>query len=82
MDTTHAIERLQVQLTIAEIEELFDDGGTHLLVGCYRASSGFYVISCTCGWRQNTGKSASQSHALLRAHVAGHKTRTANDGVD
>lgn len=75
--TQAAIERIERQLPIESVEEHFgDDGGVHYLIGCYRAPTGHYTISCACGWRHHTGKSAGQSHALMRSHVAGHRERS------
>lgn len=79
MDVVRDIERIEAQLPIASIDEAFDDGGVHYQVGCYRAPSGHYVISCSCGWRRDTGKTASSAYALHRAHVAGHRARVAHD---
>lgn len=72
MESAH-VERVARQLPIASIEEVFDDGGVHYLIGCYRAPTDHYVISCACGWRSDTGTSAGGAHALMRAHVAGHR---------
>lgn len=80
MSTERAIERVEQQLPIESIEEHFTDGaGVHYQVGCYRAPSGHYVISCSCGWRRDTGKTASSAYALHRAHVNGHAARGSHD---
>ena len=75
-----AIARVQQQLTIDAVEESYDDGGSHWLIGCYRAPTGFYTISCSCGWASHSGKAAAAAHALLRSHNAGHRDATATDG--
>lgn len=81
METAH-VERVARQLTIDAIEEAFDDGGVHYLIGCYRSSTGYFVVSCACGWRIDTGKSAGNAHALMRSHVAGHRDNpNRNDSV-
>jgi len=76
-----AIARVEKQLTIESVTEEHASGGVHYLIGCYRAPTEFYVISCSCGWRADTGKSAGNAHALMRAHLAGHDYRNADDGA-
>lgn len=66
------IESFERQLTLDGIDETFTLGGIHYGIGCYRSPTGFYVISCSCGWRRDTGTSAGAAHALFRAHIAGH----------
>ena len=79
MDIGRALDVLNEQLGLQEIEETFDVGPVHYLIGCYKAPTSFYVISCACGWRVDTGKSASNAHALMRAHVAGHEDAARRD---
>lgn len=75
-----AIERVQKQLTIESVTEEHAPGGVHYLIGCYRQPTDFYAISCSCGWRADTGKSAANAHSMMRAHLAGHDFRDAPDG--
>lgn len=72
MELVKAIECINEHLSLFSIEEEACIGGVHYLIGCYRAPSNFYVISCSCGWRKDTGTSSGNAHAMLRAHIAGH----------
>lgn len=67
------ITRLDKQLALTEITETVARGGIHYLIGCYKAPTGFWSISCSCGWRTDTSKSAGGAYALLRAHYRGHE---------
>lgn len=74
------IESVETQLALYSIEEAFTLGGVHYLIGCYKRPTDFYAISCSCGWRIDTGKSAGNAHALFRSHIAGHAHAVANAG--
>lgn len=67
------IARLDRQLAFTEITETVAREGVHYLIGCYKAPTGFWSISCSCGWRDDTGKAAGSAYALLRAHYRGHE---------
>jgi len=75
------IESCERQLTLDGIDEDFTSGGIHYKIGCYKAPTGFYVISCSCGMRSDTGTSAGAAHALFRAHIAGHDNRPVTHDV-
>jgi hypothetical protein len=79
--TTEAVEAIERQLPIAEIEEVFNDGGVHYVIRCTRADTEHYTIKCACGWFSHTGRSASGAHALMRSHVAGHRDRAAHSDL-
>lgn len=78
MELVRAIESIDEHLSLFSIEEEAAIGGVHYLIGCYRAPTGFYVISCSCGWRKDTGTSSGNAHKLLRAHFAGHAHAVSN----
>lgn len=77
-----AIERLGRQMTIAEITEDWHDVEAHYVVSAGRADTGFYSVSCSCGYFTSCGKSPATAHALMRAHRNGHDARARRNGGD
>jgi hypothetical protein len=74
-----AIETIEEQLSLVEITEQLDHDGAHIATSATRAVTGFWSVSCSCGWHYDTGKSASVAHRLVRAHTAGHASRVTAD---
>lgn len=74
-----AVERVENLFTIAGMECEAAQGGIHYTLSCHRFETGHYSINCACGWFSHTGRSAGGAHALMRAHVAGHRDAVPDD---